>query len=67
MDWLSYESTDIDGFKEDDTMFRRLLRLDATPTLLYGADGQQTCTPACISESLRGHHEALVRDSRGVI
>ncbi|MDQ6883970.1 MAG: hypothetical protein M3077_06995 [Candidatus Dormibacteraeota bacterium] len=48
-------------------MFRRLLRLDATPTLFFCSDGQQLCTPDCITESLREHHQALVRDSRGVI
>ncbi len=48
-------------------MFRRLLKLESTPTLLYCSDGQQVCTPACIGENLREHHEALVRDSRGVI
>jgi len=53
--------------KEADAMFRRLFRLDATPTLFYSSDGQQVCTAACISESLHEHHEALVRDSRGVI
>ncbi|MEO6795529.1 MAG: hypothetical protein ABI401_14665 [Candidatus Dormibacter sp.] len=48
-------------------MFRRLLTFQSTPTFLYCSPGQPSCTPGCITEGLREHHDALARDARGVI
>ena len=48
-------------------MFRRLLTFQSTPTFRYCSPVQPACTPDCINESLREHHDALVRDARGVI
>ncbi|HEY8677924.1 MAG TPA: hypothetical protein VIN39_04750 [Candidatus Dormibacteraeota bacterium] len=48
-------------------MFRRFLTFQLSPTLLYCQDGQQVCTPQCVTERLRDHHETLIRQARGVI